>query len=340
MELEKQITLDILDTKAPALSATSDMPVVETRPDSSPEALKDRIEGKEPAVPSAEQAEEAEQTEESATSDATDEQSGHSEAKVPRGVGKRLAELTKRVDDANARAEAADLALQRALKSLEQITGRPAEERAQAVEGDPDPVKPSRAEYSDPDAWEAALLEYTEAKAAHTARREVAAARAEERRLIEESRAKEAQKAQMDAYNARVEKARTKYQDYAEHAESNAVQISIPMAAAILHHDKGPDLQYYLGKNPAEAERIASYTITAPDGSIMPDAPRQIMELGLLAGKMEAPAASPPPVTRAPKPVKPNAPSDAAVEKDPNEMSMEEYARYRADQRRASAVRH
>jgi hypothetical protein len=39
MEIVKPITLDLLDTKAPALSATSDMPVIETKPDASPENL-------------------------------------------------------------------------------------------------------------------------------------------------------------------------------------------------------------------------------------------------------------------------------------------------------------
>jgi len=35
--IEKPITLDLLPQKAPALSATSDIPVIETKPDASPD---------------------------------------------------------------------------------------------------------------------------------------------------------------------------------------------------------------------------------------------------------------------------------------------------------------
>jgi hypothetical protein len=55
-----------------------------------------------------------------------------------------------------------------------------------------------------------------------------------------------------------------------------------PMAHAILHSEQGPDIAYHLGKNPAEAERISKLAPAL-----------QLVELGKIASKLEAPAEAP-----------------------------------------------
>ena len=145
-----------------------------------------------------------------------------------------------------------------------------------------------------------------------------------------------------------------KYADFSEVAESPDVSISMPMAHAILTHEQGADLQYYLGKNRAEAERIASYTVPMlHEGKVIqaPDAARQLLELGILAAQLRAQAATPDapaaapakPITKAPAPIKPQAPGTTETAKPIEEMSMEEYAEYRkpklAAERRPGARR-
>ena len=86
--IEQPSTLDVLDTNFPALSSTSDMPV-ETKPDAVGA----------PIVPEAEAAspEEADETSVESATTATEEQSGADDAAVkkpPRGVQKRLDQVT------------------------------------------------------------------------------------------------------------------------------------------------------------------------------------------------------------------------------------------------------
>jgi hypothetical protein len=58
-------------------------------------------------------------------------------------------------------------------------------------------------------------------------------------------------------FNARADKAREKYSDYQAVVHSPDLQITPTMAATIYHSDIGPDVAYYLGQNPDEAERIS-----------------------------------------------------------------------------------
>ena len=102
MEIEQPIVVDLLETPggAPALSSTSDMPVVEAKPDVVVE------------VPAAAPEEEAEQLEESATSTTEEtkvsEQSGEPAKKESRGVQKALDRLTAEREEQKRRAEAAE----------------------------------------------------------------------------------------------------------------------------------------------------------------------------------------------------------------------------------------
>ena len=99
--------------------------------------------------------------------------------------------------------------------------------------------------------------------------------------------------------------------DYAEVVENDDVQISIPMANAILTDEDGPAIAYYLGKNRDEAERISKLP-----------AVQAVAALGRIAARL---AAKPAPVTK-PAPLAPlKTGSETATRKTAAEESMDEY---------------
>jgi len=97
----------------------------------------------------------------------------------------------------------------------------------------------------------------------------------------------------LDAYHEREEVAREKYDDFEQVAYNSALPITSVMAETIQASDIGPDVAYYLGSNPKEAERISRLSPYL-----------QAKEIG----KIEAKIADNPPVkktTNAPPPIKP-----------------------------------
>jgi hypothetical protein len=97
----------------------------------------------------------------------------------------------------------------------------------------------------------------------------------------------------LESYQEREEAARDKYDDFEQVAYNPKLPITNVMAETIQSSDIGPELAYYLGSNPKDAERIARMT---PLG--------QAKEIG----KIEAKLAAEPPVKRttsAPTPISP-----------------------------------
>lgn len=116
MEIVKGITLDLLPTNEPALSATSDVPIIETQPDASP--VKD-VPAADKETPKAADTAPAEPAKLSEDSSATPE-----EAKKPaKGVQKRIDELTRQREDERRAREAAEARELRILAALERATG-------------------------------------------------------------------------------------------------------------------------------------------------------------------------------------------------------------------------
>ena len=305
LPIKQGLVLDILETNAPALSATSDMPVIETKPDSSP-----------PEKEVKEAVAQAETDSETAT-ETTEEQPGAPAEvkKPPRGVQKRLDELVKQREEAKAQAEAEKAEKLRLLALLE---ARKEPEKTEVT----DLVKPDRNGYADPDAYEEALVSYVQKLASKQADERYEALRAEEAKKAEETARQQAEARQREEYTKRMEKAREKYPDFEEVAQSPDVRVPMPVVHAIMTLEQGPDLQYYFGKNPAEAERLSSYQI-----GDQPDVARQLLEVGRILAKLNEPVKVAP-VSNAPAPIKPVRTSGTTAEKDPQNMSMEQYAAY------------
>ena len=120
--------------------------------------------------------------------------------------------------------------------------------------------------------------------------------------------------------------ARTKYDDFQQVAYNPALRITDVMAQAIQFSDQGPDVAYYLGQNPKEADRISRLTPLV-----------QAKEIG----KLEAKLASDPIVKKtssAPAPIAPvKAPSSGSPTydtTDPRSMKMSTSDWIAADRKR------
>ena len=61
----------------------------------------------------------------------------------------------------------------------------------------------------------------------------------------------------LGAYHDREEEARNKYDDFEKVAYNPSLKITTVMAQTIQSSDIGPDVAYYLGANPKEADRIS-----------------------------------------------------------------------------------
>ena len=111
--------------------------------------------------------------------------------------------------------------------------------------------------------------------------------------LLQQRHIQEQQSQIFEAYADREEEARTKYDDFEQVAYNPNVPITNVMAETIRASDVGPDVAYYLGSNPREADRISRLTPYL-----------QAKELG----KVEAKLANDPPVKKtssAPAPIAP-----------------------------------
>ena len=119
----------------------------------------------------------------------------------------------------------------------------------------------------------------------------LAARKAEE--LLAKREAERQQYELLSAYHEREEAARDRYDDFEQVAYNQNLPITTVMAQTIQASDVGPDVAYYLGSNPREADRISRLSPYL-----------QAKEIG----KIEAKLVDNPPVkksTNAPPPIKP-----------------------------------
>ena len=96
-----------------------------------------------------------------------------------------------------------------------------------------------------------------------------------------------------EAYAEREEEARSKYDDFEQVAYNPQLRVTDVMAETIKASDMGPDLAYWLGSNPKEADRISRLSPLL-----------QAREIGKIEAKL---GAEPPQkkTTSAPEPIRP-----------------------------------
>lgn len=132
--------------------------------------------------------------------------------------------------------------------------------------------------------------------------------------LIEQREQHREQTKVLEGYNEREEVAREKFDDFEQVAYNPSLKITQVMAQTIQSSDVGPEVAYYLGTNPKEAERISRLAPLL-----------QAREIG----KLEVKVSDAPPVKRtssAPAPISPvKAPSSGGTvydTTDPRSMKM------------------
>ena len=202
----------------------------------------------------------------------------------------RINDITRRAREAERRAEAAEA---RVAKLTEELKVPDA----------------SDARYeNDPDAYQADLT----AHRLRSMRQEDVSADAEAAR-------QDAAVARAEAFQARAESFREEVPDFDQVAFGNHTTITESMAELIAESDMGPQVAYFMGKNPSEARNISRMSKT-----------QQAIAIGRLEGRLEAQAKTPRKVTQAPEPIPP-----AAGKKPPSkikytpDMSMADYEKWR-----------
>ena len=232
----------------------------------------------------------------------------------------RFGEMQKMVRQAVQAAEESKQQLHQALQALERVAPvKPADAPAPQEEQEPEaPV------FETPEQYQRDMADYARKLAQLTAKRQVQAERAEAERARVEGEQRAYQQRVRDSLAAGRVAAMQEIPDFAEVAESPDVSISVPMANAIAlleHQSKGNGTKvwYFLGKNPAEAARIAA----------LPPAD-QLLEMGMLVPKaLAALAPKAAPRTNAPPPIRPLGGGATPASKSADDMSMEEYAAMR-----------
>lgn len=221
--------------------------------------------------------------------------------KVP--AKQRIKQLSTKAREADNRAAAAERRAQSAEAQLRTLNAR---ERPREA-----------ADYETDAAYTAALIKDS-----------VAEARAEALKSVHQEALADREQASRDAWLEKSETMRQRAPDFDAVVTSPNVSITGFMKDAITGDDNGPEVVYWLGKNPAEAARI----------SALPPI-RQVAEIGRLSARFSS-APEPKKVTAAPAPRKTLQGHGTTPTKDPSKMDHAEYRAWRAgvnEQRRAGS---
>lgn len=244
---------------------------------------------------------------------------------TPPWMKREMTIARNRQRDAESRAQALDERLDKALTALEKLAARTDTD----VKTQPAEPKPERAKFDDPESYDAALIAWSAKTSAKLTQAEIEKQQKEreatEAKTKSDNEQKEALKTRVDAWKKSKEKAIEKYPDWVEKAESADVNITPAIAFSLLEENletgEAWEVAYYLGNNPEEADKIAALkTQNAIDRAI-----GRISERLALERKSESKKT----VTKAPEPPKPIGSRSRAVEKSPQDETMEEYAKRR-----------
>lgn len=324
------------------------------------------------------EAAEGEETEKVADADGTKEPAADGIKPKPtpgQAIKGRMGTLAEARRIAEEEARAANARADRMERMVEEVLARiPKPETVSQVDpvlAAPAQPRPTREAFETPDAYDDAVIAWAKTEE----RRETATRQAEEARIAEENRVAVARAAEQRATQARIESIQAahaarvsaaieKWPDYEQATTRADLKISLPMAEAILQSENGPDAAYHLSQNPEEAERISAMVMpgqffppTLPDGNphpfagqAVPDAGRQMVEMGKLFASITAPPESflQRPRPAAPTPITPlrraNAvavePTLEEVGNDVSDGAMEKYAQMRMAALRAENRRH
>lgn len=311
--------MDTLASTAPALSTTSDMPVVKKAVEK--EEKEELLKEEKPKEQLEDKPEVKDEQAEKLGSKEEEPEKAEKKDETPAWQKREITKARNRQREAESRASTLEERLDKALTALEKAAREPPK-----IEAEP---RPERSKYDDPDKYESDLVAWSARTAAKVTQAQIE--KNTQEREQSETRAKqdkaqaEQQKELSDAWGKAVTVGEEKYPDYHEVAEARNVPITPAMAFSIMQENldsgRGFEIAYYLGKHPEQAKQIAS----------LPEH-RQSIAIGRLAERLEE---KPEKVSKAPPPPKPVGSKSAARSTPREEKSMEEYAKERNAQIRA-----
>jgi hypothetical protein len=226
------------------------------------------------------------------------------------GEGRRAIEAERRAEQ-----------LQREIDALKgKKAGGP--DSDDAIGSDPDEPKPGA--FKTVGEYTRALVKYEAKKAGETGKAQA-----------EQSKQQEQANQVIGEFVKRQEAFKESTPDYEDVVSGTDLVIPNVAMQYLIESDVGPQLGYYLAKNPGEVTRLQKLSPA-----------RCVAELGKLETKLEKPAAPnkadaapAKEVSKAPAPIRPLEGKEATVTKDPRDMNFQELRAYREAERRAKASR-
>ncbi len=212
---------------------------------------------------------------------------------------------------------------------LEQLRQRIDASQTVAPVKDPDP-KPVRTQFVSDD-------DYMEALADWTADRKLAERQQED----QQARIQAAQQQMGENWTRRLEVAKATLTDYDDVVGKSDIELPNPIYMAIVEADLGPEISYYLAKNPDEVRLLKGMTLTAAVRMIgkLEDRLEREKETPKPGEKKEAKPVVQPEKSKAPPPIDPLKDATGSVEKPTSQMTFAEYKAHRAAQTAASRKR-
>ncbi len=223
------------------------------------------------------------------------------------GVQKRIDELTKKRREAERLAAEKDAELEQLKKLIGNKTDDPEKSATPETSG-----RPREELFETYEEYEDALVDW---------KLDQREAKAKERAIQERQEAES--RAKMSKVDVALAKGAEAHEDFEDVVRNPALKFTQGMVEAVVESEHAHDIMYYLGKNPAESERIAGLSILAA-----------AREIGRIEAKFEKgnetgsdqKEAEQKRKTNAPEPIKPVKGGSGTVRKDPSKMTMKEYA--------------
>lgn len=174
--------------------------------------------------------------------------------------------------------------------------------------------------------------EYTRALVKYEAKKAGESGKAQADQTKQQERATEL----VSAFAKRQDEFKAATPDYEDVVGSTELIVPNIAMQYLVESELGPQLSYYLAKNPDEAARLRTLSPS-----------RCLAELGKMETKLEKPATptpkvdagKPAEVSKAPAPITPLAGKEASVTKDPKDMNFQELRAFRQQEARAKAGR-
>lgn len=243
----------------------------------------------------------AAEIEESATS--SEETSAEpEEQKKPRGVQKRLDELTANWREEQRRSERL---LEQNLELQRQLTQRPEPAREEPKQ----PTEPRLDDYSSYEDYVGALADYK-------AEQKLTEILSRQEREQEEREHMTRRQSAREQFDERALAFADAHPDFDRVARNPDLHVTEEMADLLNASERGPDILYHLGQNPQESARIARLPVA-----------QAAMELGRIEARLAA--LQPNTRTGAPDPIEPISQGTGARSPDPDKMSPNEWLRWR-----------